>query len=557
MSRKKNEKKIAPERYPDPSGFKIPYLALSLSAIILLVYSSSFTLGFTDLDDIIFINEQAPFNADIANLGHSFSRGVFHATEDTYYRPLLLNSFVLNAQISGTNIRGYHAVNILLHLIVVLMLLRLLILLQIPRRNAFLLCFLYAVHPVFVQAVSWVPGRNDTLLGIFTIAFFMSTVKYLQTHAPLRLAGAGVWLLAALFTKESALFVPAAAWILLLSMQRLRVFSKVSYYLYAVWIACALIWFAVRSSAGLANEGFSLTAMGANLIERTPVLVQYLGKAVLPFNQSVFPMMHDTGYLLGILALVIMAVLITFSDPPSRKIWIGGLGWFVILMLPVVMLPGTLNEQDFEHRLYVPFMGILIALAFSVALKGGQPVVTGAWVLVCIIFAALNIRHQQKFSDPVTFWEAAVQGTPHSGYATMMLAARLDDTDKPRADALMRQAYRLDPDEKYINFYMGKYYLDMNKPDSASLCLHRELELSAYYETYFQLSRLEFMLKDYAQSRSWMEKYLELNPKDAQAANNYILLLLQLNDKAAAKAFVEKKQREGMVFPGQLVDQLK
>lgn len=536
---------------------KIPFPALWLSLIVVLVYAGSFKLGYTELDDIIFINEQAEYNADISHVAHSFSRGVFHETNDTYYRPLLLNSFVLNAQISGTDIKGYHVLNILLHLIVVLMLFRLLRILEIDQRYAFLLSILYAVHPVFVQAVSWVPGRNDTLLGIFVVGFLSNTLLFLKKEKTVLLIGNFLWLMAALFTKESALFVPAAAWILLLSMHRLRIFSKPAYLLYAVWIAGALTWFLVRSMAALSNAGFSLSAMGENIFGRSPVLIQYLGKAILPFNQSVFPMMDDTTYVFGIIALVLCAVLVWRTPAASRKFWYGGFAWFFILLLPVVLLPGTLNEQDFEHRLYVPFIGILIALGISPIWQGNPMRMTLILLVVSATFLVMNIRHQKFFSDPITFWEAAVDSTPHSGYATMMLAARLDDTDKKRADALMLHAFNLEPDQKYINFYMGKYYLDKGSLDSAAYCLTRELDISAYFETYFQLSRLAFEQKNYTQSRSWMEKYLELNPTDAQASGNYVLLLVQLRDLDGARAFVDKKQKAGMVFPQGLLDQIK
>ena len=259
----------------------------------------------------------------------------------------------------------------------------------------------------------------------------------------------------------------------------------------------------------------------------------------------------------GIIALVLCAVLVWRTPAASRKFWYGGFTWFFILLLPVVLLPGTLNEQDFEHRLYVPFIGVLIALGISPIWESNRMRITLILLVVSATFLVMNIRHQKFFSDPITFWEAAVDSTPHSGYATMMLAARLDDTDKKRADALMLHAFNLEPDQKYINFYMGKYYLDKGSLDSAAYCLTRELDISAYFETYFQLSRLAFEQKNYTQSRSWMEKYLELNPTDAQASGNYVLLLVQLRDLDGARAFVDKKQKAGMVFPQGLLDQIK
>ena len=111
----KNTKKggIAPVQ----SEFQIPYPGMLLAVAVMFLYASSINLGFTELDDSIFIKERQSYNEDLSNLVTSFKRGVFNETEDVYYRPILLNSFILNYQLSGTAIKGYHVVNILLHLI--------------------------------------------------------------------------------------------------------------------------------------------------------------------------------------------------------------------------------------------------------------------------------------------------------------------------------------------------------------------------------------------------------------------------------------------------------
>lgn len=535
---------------------RIPWSAALIIIAILLVYAPSFSLGLTELDDIIFIHEHAAFNEDLSNVAHAFQRGVFAEKEDTYYRPLLLDSFIINAQVSGTSSRGFHVFNILLHIAAVLLLFLLLIRLRVPQIPAFMFSMLFGVHPALTQAVSWIPGRNDSLLAIFAFASCVSTLAYAQKGKLLSLIFSSVWLLCAFFTKESGLLIAPAVALLLVALHHMPLFSKRSMILYACWFIMAVCWFMVRSSAQLANTGFEMSDIGANFLRRLPVLLQYYGKALLPFNLNVFPMMEETSYVFGFAAVLLTAVLIYFAPAENRRSMWGGFAWFFILLLPVVLLPASLNEQDFEHRLYVPMAGLIIVLATS-GLFNRQSrgmIISGAVILV---FVFINVPRQQHFKDPVTFWEEAVEGTPGSGYATMMLASRLEKQDKARADALMRHAYQLDPKEKYINFYMGKYYLDNNDPDSAEICLNEELNISAYYETWFQLSRLAFLRNDFEGSRKYMEIYLEKNPGDLQASGNYVLLLLQLNDSAAANAFIEKKQKEGMQFPAGLLQEVK
>ena len=84
------------------------------------------------------------------------------------------------------------------------------------------------------------------------------------------------------------------------------------------------------------------------------------------------------------------------------------------------------------------------------------------------------MMHQQKFSDTISFWTAAVNTTPNSAYANMMLAARVKESDPKRGDELMRNAYRLNPKEKYVNYYLGKDFMETNNIDSAEQYLLAE-----------------------------------------------------------------------------------
>ena len=155
-------KKILPSKEPK-KNLLLRFSNFILVAAVLIVYVPTFNLGFTELDDSIFIKETRDYNKDLSNLATSFQRGVFNATEDVYFRPLLLDSFILNYHVSGEHIKGWHIVNVMLHLIAVLLLFLLLKKVGLDELSSFLLTLIFAVHPMLSQAVAWIPGRNDTL----------------------------------------------------------------------------------------------------------------------------------------------------------------------------------------------------------------------------------------------------------------------------------------------------------------------------------------------------------------------------------------------------------
>ena len=69
---------------------------LWLALAVFVVYFTSFSFGLTELDDSIFIRDFHQYNEDLQNLVASFHRGLFDAVKDPYYRPLFMDSMILN-----------------------------------------------------------------------------------------------------------------------------------------------------------------------------------------------------------------------------------------------------------------------------------------------------------------------------------------------------------------------------------------------------------------------------------------------------------------------------
>ena len=111
-----------------------------------------------------------PFLKNISNTPKAFTQGVFQETgqKDTlasYYRPVMIFSFMLDAQISPAvgeypKPKPFLEANIFYHTIACILLLLLLLELNIPPLPSLLLSLIFTVHPLLNQAVAWIPGRN-------------------------------------------------------------------------------------------------------------------------------------------------------------------------------------------------------------------------------------------------------------------------------------------------------------------------------------------------------------------------------------------------------------
>src|SRR5271157_6276134 len=146
------------------------YAVLLLILLPLIVYIKTLSFDFTKLDDHIFIQENQEYNSHPVNIIACFHRGLFVRSDDVFYRPVLLADFILESQLFGSNPKGFHLTNLLLHICCVLLLYLFLRKIEIPDTNALILALIFAVHPVLSQAVAWIPGRNDMLLVLFFFA---------------------------------------------------------------------------------------------------------------------------------------------------------------------------------------------------------------------------------------------------------------------------------------------------------------------------------------------------------------------------------------------------
>lgn len=544
---------------------------LFISSFALYWHTGSFP--YTENDDTIFIRETEAYNKG-DNYARSFKRGVFMDSTDTYYRPMLLNSFVwdrhregktttaLHANVDAPDdISQYHQTNVLLHVVSVLLLFFLLRLLLQNDTYAFILAFVFAMHPALVQAVAWIPGRNDSLLAVFTFGFLISATLYVRSGNHLYNALQILLLLAALFTKETGIIVAAVAVLVLTLMQRISVRDKRLWILAAGWILAIAVWFYFRMNATVKSQDLTPDILIGTFIHRLPILLQYFGKILLPFNLCVFPWQEDTTLWFGVAAVVLIAVGIALAPRKDWRVIATGAAWFVLFILPALIVPKTLNNEIYEHRLYIPLVGVLLLLTQTYPFqKIKEQYLLYGGVALCVVLGVYSYQRCELFSGKYQYWENAVANAPSSPYAKVMLGARYyRDKVNPQKDKgyqTLMDAYAIDPKQKYLNYYLGLVMIDRNDWTKAEDYFNCEVapDPAIRGDMYQNLARGYIERKLFAQAEPYMLKWLETDPLNGTANTN--LLLLYINDykqPEKARAHAEQMLKKGLTVPNELL----
>lgn len=184
--------------------------AAIIAAATLIVYSNTFSAAF-QLDDTHHILE----NEGIRDLRHlpdliSGLRGLSQAT------------FALNYAAGGLDVRGYHIVNTVLHIITaVLAYIFLYETFNLMKKNdvwskkiAAFTALIFAIHPVQTQAVTYIVQRMEVMASLFyllaIILFIKAAASQTRAKRGFLYAGIGASYLLAFYSKEIAYTLPAA-----------------------------------------------------------------------------------------------------------------------------------------------------------------------------------------------------------------------------------------------------------------------------------------------------------------------------------------------------------
>jgi tetratricopeptide (TPR) repeat protein len=457
----------------------LPYALIIAAGLV--VYGNSLFFDYTYFDDQELIFNNQYFFADLSNVGALFMDDMWRFTEDTYYRPLYMLTYMLDFQFTGTDMFGYHLTSVVIHLLSACLLIVLFGAVGFSRRLSVWGALLFVVHPVHVQGVSWIPGRNDSLLGLSVIVAALAWTWYWQ--AP----GRGRWVLqsiaffCALLIKEPAFVLPplllGLVWARDNDANFLRKLRERWMAVAVGWAAPAATWFLLRWLA-FDNPAPVIPRLVDNIAQAGLVLVHYFGKTVIPVSLRTVADLYAPLWP-GLLVLTLIGVILA-RVRPRRMLWLG-LSWFALMVFPTL-----LAGHDFflEERLYAPLVGMLFFLLYTLESTRFHTTPIGramlsAWV---VLFVVVGFDRSQQFADRWSLWESAVEQSPQSAFAANNLGA-MYFLDQRYDEARMQyeRALALDPTEPMVRNNLGQVYHLLEDLDTAAGYYQAEIQHSPWY----------------------------------------------------------------------------
>ena len=212
-------------------------------------------------------------------------------------RPLTYATFWLNEWLGGQNPAGYHAVNLLLHLIAIILLFEALKQIVSPPA-AFLASAIFAVHPFQAEPVNYVFARSSVIATLLCLAALAS---WLRGH----LWWATAWFAAALLAKEECVAFPVFLLLLHFSRSRDRTELKPIAAMFVLSIAAGIrVLLAIQNTPGSGAGAQASVTWQAYLLTQGAVILRYLRMLIVPLGFTVDAEIHAPAIWAAVLAWV-------------------------------------------------------------------------------------------------------------------------------------------------------------------------------------------------------------------------------------------------------------
>ncbi len=522
------------------SRWRLPFLLTGLAVIA--VYGKSAKYPFVYFDDNDLIIRNFAFLTAPGSIVEAFKDDVFRSgSSDAYYRPLLTLSFMADAAIGGLDPSTFHITNIFIHLIAIWLAYLLFLRLGYERETALTGSLIYAVHPVLTQATGWIPGRNDSLLAAFAFLSIILLIQYARRPSAWSFTAHAVSFAAALFTKETAfvlwIFFPAALW---MNRDLGRVKKAGWILLAAAWAADTVIWYLMRTAAFEHPVMNSAKDAFLSLWRNLPGLVQFIGKALIPANLSVLPVMKDTTFIYGVISCVLLVILFAVTKEKDHRRIAFGAAWFLLFLLPSFIRPNPDLPADFiEHRMYAPFFGGLIVMLelFPITWLRKRPrLLMSIGGAVAVVFGTIAFNHLSVFGHKIDFWQNAASHSPHYPMAHRNFGAMLYmDGMVEQAEKEYLASLRLNPKEPMARNNLGVIYMQRGDFSRAEDAFKQELTYNpGYDDALYNYGLLQARRGMYDNAVELWEKAIAENPDYGDAYDSLIRYYIFAGNKAMA-----------------------
>lgn len=457
-------------------------LVLAVFVLVLTVFSVGITDGHITMDDWGYT-----YGCSFVRNGlkpQNILRAFTEIGYDAFWMPITFISYMGDISFFGGGWPIHHEINVIIHAVntlIVIVLLRKLCLLADPEARGALIfacagALIWALHPMRVEAVTYIASRKELLWSFFTLMGLVAWLRFLADGRRTVYFSAWICCFLACLSKPTAICFPFLAYLLEVFREKRLIVPKLVRYipfLVVAFVVGAIIFYAQANPTD--DEYFDVFAQSFawRLLNAVVGFGMYLwhtlalSKVYFDYRAVFGGRPLDLGLGLSVFAIAggLWLALIGFyrKDKGVRWTLLTMALWFFAALAPVSGIMGTVNgDHAYADRYtYLPFVGLA--------------------AIFVVLVSRLSLRMRQLLVVVV-----AIAASFESVYAVQVIRSFENDYT-----AFLRTLAK-DPDHwRALRVVGSEYCARLGKVDEGIAMLERSLELRPSLRT---AESLAFML---------------------------------------------------------------
>lgn len=428
-----------PENSNATKSTRAPAAAIcALLALVLLAYSNHFGNGFHFDDSHAIVDN--PYIRELRNIPLFFTDGRTSSVlpANRAYRPVVSTSLAVDYRLSGGLKPLWFHISTFFWFLVQLGLMFMLFRAILDRTRpgerdwnrganfwvALFATAIYAAHPAIAETVNYIVQRADLYAALAVVA---GLVVYIEFP---KLRRTGLYLLPVILgilSKGSAAVFPALLfpWIWLFDEEAFR--PALLRTLPSLAVSGLASWFVLSMTPSTFVGGAS--SPWAYRLAQPAALMRYFRKFFLPLDLSADT---DRGVVTGFFTVDAIGGILFVAALASAAWWCSrrrevrpiafGLAWFLIASVPTSVI--ALSEVENDHRMYMPFVGLTLAVCWAAYLALERQRVSAtipAFVCALVLagFAWGTFERNKVWKTDASLWYDVTLKSPQNGRGLM------------------------------------------------------------------------------------------------------------------------------------------
>lgn len=504
-------------------------------------------------DDNVLVRDNV-YIKSFRHIGKIFTKNIGEGVgmEGNSYRPLQMLTYMIGHALWRLDARGYHLINITLHISAAIGIFWLSLLVFKDRTLSLFTALLFVVHPIYTSAVTYISGAADPLAAVFIITSLVFYIRLDCKELNRKPAAAGyiivvISYILALLSRENSLVLPG-----ILALYHYAFKRKINAGRFLPIAGIAVLYAVVR----LTFLKDTLPHAGSStVLSRLPgffcAVTDYLRLLIAPlhlhmeYGNKLFSMFSFKCIAGIFLAVFLLAVAV---KKRRNSVIFFSITWFFVTLLPLSNIY-PLNAYMAEHWLYLPAIGFFLIAAkgasYLVAINRAGKIAVIIFSIIAAAYAFLTIKQNNYWKTPIALYQHTLKYAPFSSRVYNNLGIAYQEAgDFDNALAAYSKAVKLNPKDAYIYNNAGLLYSSNKDYHKAISFYKKAVELDpGYAQGYYNLGNIYTYNGDYEKALAAYQQAVKNNADFGAAYCNLGIVYTYKQDNDKALLFLEKAVR--------------